>query len=581
MADLVAQGKKAHDQWRRTLPDGEIMLGRDADHCAWPVPWDLKISRAHASIAWGDGKLTVRRIPAARNPVYFDGKPVDEFCVLVGQRFAIGDTIFTLHEGEPTPVSEMTCNAQDLLRERYADAGERLEALAELPALIRHSPSDQELENRVIDVLLKGIPRSESAALVHLPPSPAGEPSEIRVCATKGRGSTPPTPPSRRLVVEAIRGRQNLLHTWDMGKNEAYTVPAGCDWAICVPLLDDSSLGLYVSGRILELRLQNNSTARTDLLRSDMRFTCLTAEVFAALRQLSFLQRRQSQLSGFFPPSVMAVLQAGDMEEALKPREADVTVLFCDLRGSCQVAEQGAADLPALWLRISAALDIMASSIADQEGVVGDFQGDGAMGFWGWPIECEDRAQRAARAALNIRRRFAQVSKRSGHPLYGFDCGIGLASGRAIAGRLGTPDLFKVDIFGPVVNLAARLEGMTKIFATPIVVDEDTYELLTKSAPKNVLRCRQLARVQPYGMRRSLLVTELLPPPAELGAMSEPDRRDYEAALRNFMEGRWSGTRDLLMRLPNDKAGHLLLDFMDRHTSGPPTDWQGVIPLPK
>jgi len=82
---------------------------------------------------------------------------------------------------------------------------------------------------------------------------------------------------------------------------------------------------------------------------------------------------------------------------------------------------------------------------------VGDFQGDAAMGFWGWPLRQPDAVLRTCRAALAVRAEFEATE--------GFHAGIGVATGPAVAGKIGTVDQVKVTVFGPVVNLASRLEG--------------------------------------------------------------------------------------------------------------------------
>src|SRR5262249_13160698 len=169
---------------------------------------------------------------------------------------------------------------------------------------------------------------------------------------------------------------------------------------------------------------------------------------------------------------VLAALAERPVAEVLRPREADVTVLFCDLRGSCRLAEEGEQGLAGTCERLSAALTIMTTHIIDKDGVIGDFQGDAAMGFWGWPLEREEQVEQAARAARAIHRDFPRAAQEPGHPLAGFTCGIGITHGRALAGRLGTADQFKVGVFGPVVNLAARLESMTKLLRVPILLDE-------------------------------------------------------------------------------------------------------------
>src|SRR5262249_27090556 len=134
-----------------------------------------------------------------------------------------------------------------------------------------------------------------------------------------------------------------------------------------------------------------------------------------------------------------------------------------------------------------------------------------ALGFWGWPLDTKDYAERASRTALMIARRFAQSARQPNSPLAGFHCGIGIATGLAIAGRLGTVDQYKVGVFGHIVNLAARLESLTKYFQVPILVDETTAELLGNPTNHHWVRCRRLARVRPAGMPTGLTVSELLP----------------------------------------------------------------------
>src|SRR5207248_6514807 len=109
-----------------------------------------------------------------------------------------------------------------------------------------------------------------------------------------------------------------------------------------------------------------------------------------------------------FSPVVLEALGSQEADEALAPREADVTVLFCDLRGFTAKSEQAAGDLFGLLTRVSQALGVMTHHILDQGGVVGDFHGDAAMGFWGWPIAQPDAIERACRAALGIRAAFEE-----------------------------------------------------------------------------------------------------------------------------------------------------------------------------
>jgi adenylate cyclase len=582
MPDLLARGPDPQHQWRKHLPAHDVTLGSRAGHCDWVVPWDNQISRLHATLTWQNETLRVRREPKARNKIFFRGQEAEDFCMLPGEHFVIGKTEFVVEASEPTPDETVALAAHELQQVPYVDADVRIEALAVLPGLIRHSPSDEQLESRVIDVLLRGIPRALAAAVVRVTSATAGGELAVQVQVFRGRDVSPEGfQPSRRLVLEAVeQRRQSVLHYWRSGAELAhFTQTADSNWAICVPLLENASLGLalYVVGRLHD-ETGLGAAAHIDRLKSDLKFAELVGDIFGSLRQARDLQRRYTLLERFFSRPVRSALAQQDMNVVLKPRVTEVTVLFCDLRGSCRTAEEGEQDLPRLWERVGDALDVMASSIIDQDGVIGDFQGDAAMGFWGWPLDSSDQIDRAARAALNIRRRFAQAAHEPGARLAGFACGIGLASGPAMVGRLGTMDQFKVDVFGPVVNLASRLETLTKRVGVPILVDEQVAAALGHGSHA-WLRCRRLARVRPFGMQRVLMLHELLPRPGEPGTLSERERRDYETGLNLFLEANWRDARLLLDRLPYDGAAQFLRDFMDRYDQKVPADWDRVIAL--
>jgi adenylate cyclase len=594
--DLVAwSSNDPEKRWRRTLPDGVITLGRKADQSAWDVPWDRQISGLHATLTWQDGKLLVRKEPKATNRIYFQGTPCDEFALGCGEQFSIGTTLFAL-EAEtattatdlPAPQMELTLTRQELHQLRFADADERIEVLSALPGMIRYSPCDAEFEERVLTAVLQGIPRADAAAVVCVQDDACGQ-DQVVVRREKSRAARAEgIRLSRRLIVKAIRRRrQSVLHSWTAGQaggqadadaSVAFTMAVDNTWALCAPLPDEPApgWGLYVTG---QLHQGIAGQARQDLQSGDLKFAELVADIFGALRQLRDLERRQATLERFFSRPVLAALAEKDIDKVLEPRQTEVTVLMCDLRGSCRIAEDPEHDLSSIWQCVSEALCIMTTNIIDKDGVIGDFQGDAAMGFWGWPLQSAAQVEHAARAALAIRRDFGRAAQQPGHPLHGFSCGIGIAHGPAVAGRLGTPDQFKVDVFGPVVNRAARLESLTKYFRAPILLDDATAAALEQARTGHWARCRRLARVQPYGMTRTVMVSELLPAAVEPGSLAERDRRDYEAALDAFLAGRWQDTRDLLKRLPADGARDVLQAFMDRHAGKPPDGWDGVMVL--
>jgi adenylate cyclase len=202
------------------------------------------------------------------------------------------------------------------------------------------------------------------------------------------------------------------------------------------------------------------------------------------------------------------------------------------------------------------------------------------MGFWGWPIPQEDAALRACRAALGIRAEFAASAAQPQHRLANFQAGIGIASGRAVAGKIGTVDQVKVTVFGPVVNLASRLEGMTRQLRASILLDPATAETIRSRLPAAVARVRRLARVRPAGLDTPLDVSELLPPAAEYPQLSDIHLAAYEAAVESLHAGDWPRAFQLLHQVPpDDLAKDFLTVFIAQHNRTPPNNWDGVIPL--
>src|SRR5262249_7168386 len=163
-------------------------------------------------------------------------------------------------------------------------------------------------------------------------------------------------------------------------------------------------------------------------------------------------------------------------------------VLFCDLRNYSGYAEQHGTELIKACKDIQWALDIMSGAVTEKGGIVAGFRGDAVLGFWGWPDEMPDQNQHAADTAVLIR------AKLQGGMLE-TPCGLGVTHGRVVAGRLGAHDLGVVDLYGPVVNLAFRLEGMTKAFGVGIVISDEVATRVSAADPDSRRwRLRSLGR---------------------------------------------------------------------------------------
>lgn len=596
----------------------EIVVGR-LGAGVWETPWDDRISRRHVTLTIGPaGAVMVRKVESARNPVFYRGQRQDSFRLQPGEHFVIGHTTFTLAvrpeacEAErPGELAEHLYEEAELRGRGFRDGPSRIEALSRLPEIIRGSSSDEELLVRVVSLLLHSIPAASAVAVLDFGSDQPGPPTVVRsprVLHYDHRIADLQGPrPSAGLARQALATRQSVLHLWgsdsgpprpdrgrDPGVIEAsdYTASEGIDWAYCVPLPNDCCAGwvIYVTGPLLPTLHSGGEWSRqtaADDFRDDIKYTELVGSTLAQLRMARQAEQQQIGLRRFFGPVVMEAIAGKDPDEVLRPRMAELAVIFCDLRGFSEQSERSQEQLLDLLARVSDAMGVMTGEILRLDGVVGDFHGDSAMGFWGWPVDQSDAVGRACRAALRIREQFYDPA---GQPRFGFRCGIGIASGQAVAGRIGTRDQVKVTAFGPIVNLASRLEGMTKTFAADVLVDDASAAWVRRHIAPSQMRLRRLAKLRPEGFAAGVMVHQLLGGTEPSGwAADQADKESceqvelaYQAALDQFLKGDWPEATQRLGRLPQgDRPTELLLEFMKRHDGTPPPGWDGVIDIAK
>lgn len=617
--ELQAQGLEKGE--RASVPLGDellLRLGRNPK-TGWKVGWDRQISREHADLEWKRGRLIVRCLDRATNPLVVGGSPARSAVIGVGDEFHIGATVFRL-VGEtlatqrevaraaaatgPAAQLELRDDAHDSsaelhsfrseeLREfEFSDPVRQMEMLARLPDLISASTTDEDLGSLLVDLLLEAIPASVATAVVRY-----GDDQLMSLKTPEATGFDPSRPammrvatrddyegrfrPSRRMISRGLRTRTSVMHIWQEGEEAEdtgqFTLSGGLDWAFCTPVRTKSCDGwcLYVAGENGEGALLNE-----DVLKGDLRFVELVARFIGSIRQVRLLEEQKTQLSSFFSPTVMDSL-LGDQSRSLEPAQQEVSVLFCDVRGFSRKSELLQHNLLQLLASVKQALGVMANGILGHDGAIADFQGDAALGFWGWPMLLEDGPVSACRAALDIVRDFRDRSKHVGL-LDGFSVGIGIAHGEAIAGEIGTDKQAKIGVFGPVVNQGARLEGLSKQLGATICMDDATTQFVKRFVPETEARTRHLVRVRPAGMDTALDVHQLLFADESESAVSNQLLKGYAEALDAVIDGAWSDALPLLELYRGlDGATDFLLRHMDALGNRAPDEWDGAFTLSK
>lgn len=600
---ISIQGAVASQRLELALQVGEtVRLGRQPQS-GWAVPWDKMISREHADLQWNGKQLAIHVAPAARNPLLHHGRQTRTLEIEVGDWFQIGQTNFHtrwLDEPESPPPLEATTSflteisegysAAELRKIQFQNAAQQLDLLSELPETLRKAASDLELCGTLSRLLLTALPQAVAVAVSHydvsqLPPDPyvlTNFPKPLTMRTELREDYTGRFQPSRRMIWKTLKHGRSLIHissgTGD--EDSGVTLSEGLGWSFCCPVRGEATTGwcLYVSGR----GTRSGSMIMTDSdLMPDLRFTELVAQFIGAVRQIRLLQDQKTQLSTFFSPKVIeSINDSRRSVELLSPAERSVTVLFCDVRGFSRKSEEHQGDLLGLLDSVSAALGVMAKGIQEHDGTIADFQGDAALGFWGWPVPLEEGPWPACQAAIQILREFQSRSQQPDDLLCGFSVGIGIAHGRAVAGRIGTDRQSKVGVLGPVVNLGSRLEGLTKHFGVPICIDETSAKTLKSQSRSRELLIRRLAMVRPKGMDSPITIYGLWPHECLAPGLSAEILAEADAAIDSIIQGDWARARKILECFPvTDGPSQQLLKLMAGTHYQPPADWDGAFSL--
>lgn len=257
------------------------------------------------------------------------------------------------------------------------------------------------------------------------------------------------------------------------------------------------------------------------------------------------------QFEQFFTPQLADQLQQDP--KLLEGRDAQITLLFADIRGFSAISEQLGPEYT--MSLIQDAMGTLSECVLECDGVLVDYLGDELMAMWGAPIAQADHAVLACRAAHEMMTVLPKISERwrgrIGRPLR---LGIGINSGVARVGNTGSRQKFKYGPLGDTVNVASRVQGATKYLGAACLITSSTLKAL-ESPPTN----RRLAKVQVVNIEQPVDLYELVCTPPK-GWAQRCAR--YEEAL-NALEKRDMGTAEelahrLSMDFPDDAAAAAL-----------------------
>jgi adenylate cyclase len=302
---------------------------------------------------------------------------------------------------------------------------------------------------------------------------------------------------------------------------------------------------------------------------------------FVAVYRALVEEREKRKVRGAFqqylsPEVIRRLLENPDQ---VKPRKTEITVMFSDVRGFTTISEKlDAQELAAL---LNDYLTDMTRIVFQANGTLDKYIGDAVMAFWGAPFEDPGHTTHACRAALEMIARLKEMQrewKAGGKPV--LDIGVGLNTGVASVGNMGSELRYGYTALGDTVNLSSRLEGLNKEYGTHILVSENT--CLAAEDPLLIFRELDLIRVK--GKLDPVTLYELV---ASRGT-PEGDAPDLAERLDLFARGRacyrerrWRDAKTvfekLVERWPDDGPARMYVNRCREYmVAGPEQDWDGV-----
>ncbi|MBW3011087.1 adenylate/guanylate cyclase domain-containing protein, partial [Candidatus Woesearchaeota archaeon] len=238
-------------------------------------------------------------------------------------------------------------------------------------------------------------------------------------------------------------------------------------------------------------------------------------------------------------------------------QKREITVFFSDIRGFTSISE--GIDPEKLVHVLNEYLTAMTKIVLNHQGVVDKYIGDAIMAFWGAPIDQPNHAELACSTAVDMKKDLVELRKKwkeQGFPE--IKIGIGLNTGEAVIGNLGSYDRFDYTAIGDTINLGSRLEGITKQYGVGIVISETTQKII-----KDKFVTRKLDLVAVKGKKEPIFIYELV------GRKEDMKKEDfemvsaYEAGLENYLNRRWEHANKEfrnVLKFKEDKAAELFIE---------------------
>lgn len=318
---------------------------------------------------------------------------------------------------------------------------------------------------------------------------------------------------------------------------------------------------------------------------------CATASLAVLLCKLGseeYQRRRIKNLFGaYVSPSLVDEMVESERDPELGGTEVQVTALFSDVEGFSALSEElSPSELVAL---MNEYLGAMTETFQEEQGTLDKYIGDAIVTMFGMPYPVEDHAARACRSALRMQARHAALRKvwaetgKWPEKVLKMRTRIGINTGEAVIGNMGSEMRFNYTMMGDSVNLAARCESGAKSYGVYTMVTADTLEAALSFGES--LNYRKLDRIVVKGRSRQVEIYELWDDELD-AAKCASCKQQYEAALEAYFNGNWESaltgfeaclefepSREFAPTTPSEVLAARCREFIEQ---GAPDPWDGA-----
>ncbi len=366
-----------------------------------------------------------------------------------------------------------------------------------------------------------------------------------------------------------------------LGANVLLVLLVGVALSILLPILSPIRGTLLSAGVLLLAVIVNGSLWEYGNIALPMAGGMLMILALFALNMTFgyFVESRtKRQITGLFgqyvPSELVDEMSKNPEQVSMEGESREMTVLFSDVRGFTTISE--GLDPKELSLLMNEFLTPLSRVIYSHRGTIDKYMGDCIMAFWGAPLPDTRHAYHAVLSGLEMQRTLSSLQphfKERGWPQ--ISIGVGINTGRVSVGNMGSEVRVAYTVMGDAVNLASRLEGITKEYGAGVLVGESTKE----AVPEFVYRELDLVRVK--GKDKPVAIFEPLGLVGEVAQELLEEVKLFQQAVRLYRKQDWDKAElqffNLLKIAPQSKLYEVYTERVGYYRNNPPGEnWDGV-----